>query len=354
MPKIIEFERSFASHPKAQFWSSKNDGRPEDYSLNSHKKFLFDCNKCGHEIEKTLLSINQGNTWCPYCYDIKLCGKCDKCYKKSFASQPNAIYWHDDNVCNPIDVFKATDKKFYFNCDKCPHKIYMSLKQITSQNHWCSYCSHHKLCDDNNCKICFNNSFASVEKNIFLYDKTINPRKIFKSTNKKYKFNCNRCTLTFDKILSDVTRGIWCPHCFNKTEEKLYNEIIKYYNINRQIRAEWCKNINTNKYLPFDFLIEDLKIIIEQDGPQHFKQVGKWQSPKITQINDLYKMNCANNNGYSIIRILQKDVWHDRYNWLEELIENINKIINDGIIQNIYMCKNNEYENFCNIDNIET
>ena len=134
----------------------------------------------------------------------------------------------------------------------------------------------------------------------------------------------------------------------------MYNEIIKYYNINRQIRAEWCKNINTNKYLPFDFLIEDLKIIIEQDGPQHFKQVGKWQSPKITQINDLYKMNCANNNGYSIIRILQKDVWHDRYNWLEELIENINKIINDGIIQNIYMCKNNEYENFCNIDNIKT
>ena len=93
----------------------------------------------------------------------------------------------------------------------------------------------------------------------------------------------------FDKILSDVTRGTWCPNCFNKTEEKLYNEIIKYYNINRQIRAEWCKNINTNKYLPFDFLIEDLKIIIEQDGPQHFKQVGNWQSPKITQINDLYK-----------------------------------------------------------------
>ena len=64
-------------------------------------------------------------------------------------------------------------------------------------------------------------------------------------------------------------------------------------------------------------------------------------------------MNCANENGYSIIRILQKDIWHDRYNWLEELIENINKIINDGIIQNIYMCKNNEYENFCDIDNIE-
>jgi hypothetical protein len=57
MSKIIEFERSFASHPKAQFWSSKNDGKPEDYSLNSHKKFLFDCNKCGHEIEKTLYRI---------------------------------------------------------------------------------------------------------------------------------------------------------------------------------------------------------------------------------------------------------------------------------------------------------
>jgi len=55
-------------------------------------------------------------------------------------------------------------------------------------------------------------------------------------------------------------------------------------------------------------------------------------------------MNCANENGYSIIRIFQEDVWYDKYDWFRELLENIEKISNDGIVQNIYMCKNNEYE----------
>jgi hypothetical protein len=29
---------SFASHPRAIHWSNKNEGKPEDYALNSHKK----------------------------------------------------------------------------------------------------------------------------------------------------------------------------------------------------------------------------------------------------------------------------------------------------------------------------
>jgi hypothetical protein len=57
-------------------------------------------------------------------------------------------------------------------------------------------------------------------------------------------------------------------------------------------------------------------------------------------------MKCANKNGFSIIRILQKDVYNNKYDWLHELILNIEKIINDDRVQNIYMCKNNEYKDF--------
>ena len=127
----------------------------------------------------------------------------------------------------------------------------------------------------------------------------------------------------------------------------LYNKLSKYYTIKRQYKSDWCKNPKTNKYLPYDFVIEDLKIIIELDGPQHFKQIGNWQSPELTNVNDIYKINCANNNGYSIIRILQKDVWHNKYDWLNEIQININTICNqDKLVQNIYMCKNNEYKDF--------
>ena len=57
-------------------------------------------------------------------------------------------------------------------------------------------------------------------------------------------------------------------------------------------------------------------------------------------------MKCANENSYSVIRLLQKDIWHDRYNWLQELLENIDKIVRDNVVQNIYMCKNDEYKDF--------
>lgn len=341
----MSYENNFASHPKSKFWSNKNEGKPEDYALNSHKKFWFDC-EYGHSFESSLLNINQSNNWCPYCYNRKVCGNCDSCYNKSFASHPKAIYWHTDNTCNSKEVLKGSEKKFYFNCDKCPHKLYISLKKISSQGRWCSYCSHQKLCENNECEMCYNNSFASVERCKFLHDKTVNPRTLFKSTNKKYKFNCDKCNNLFESPLSAVTYGIWCSNCVNKTEEKLYNELTKHYDVKRQYKPSWCKNTITNKYLPYDFVIENLHIIVEQDGPQHFKQIGNWQSPELTKINDIYKMKCANKNGYSIIRLLQKDIWHDRYDWLQELLENIDKIVSEKVIQNIYMCKINEYKDF--------
>jgi len=57
-------------------------------------------------------------------------------------------------------------------------------------------------------------------------------------------------------------------------------------------------------------------------------------------------MKCANKNGFSIIRILQKNVYNNKYNWLNEIINNIEKITSEKRVQNIYMCKNNEYKDF--------
>ena len=88
------------------------------------------------------------------------------------------------------------------------------------------------------------------------------------------------------------------------------------------------------------------KIIIELDGLQHFEQVSNWQSPEETHLNDVYKMKCANENGYSVIRLLQTDVFDDTYDWLKELRENIEKIKLEKIIKNIYICKDNEYAIF--------
>jgi very-short-patch-repair endonuclease len=130
----------------------------------------------------------------------------------------------------------------------------------------------------------------------------------------------------------------------NKTELILYNRMVELFStLKRQYKVEWCKNV---KHLSFDFVIEERKIIIELDGKQHFEQIGNWQSPQKNREIDIFKMKCANENGFSIIRILQKDVYKNKYDWLTELCVNIEIITNENRVQNIYMCKNNEYKDF--------
>ena len=141
--------------------------------------------------------------------------------------------------------------------------------------------------------------------------------------------------------MCNIAFNRWCPLCVNKTEKKVYEKLkFIYPNLERQFKTKWCKNINC---LPFDFVLGEYKLIIELDGPQHFIQISNWQSPEQTRERDKYKLQCANNNGYSIIRLLQEDVYYDTYDWFDELIKSIEKIKIELIIQNIYLCKNNEY-----------
>jgi hypothetical protein len=194
-------------------------------------------------------------------------------------------------------------------------------------------------------EIPFDKSFASHEKSKYWSNKNeLKPNQVFKSSGKKYIFKCSN-NHEFPCPLNNITgRNRWCPSCRNKTEQNLYELLNQIYSmLKKQYKVEWCKNMS---YLPFDFVIEELKIIIELDGPQHFKQISKWKSPEETRKGDLYKMKCANDNGFSVIRILQEDVYNDKYEWLSELVVSIKKIVEENIVQNIYLCKNNEYDQF--------
>ena len=93
-------------------------------------------------------------------------------------------------------------------------------------------------------------------------------------------------------------------------------------------------------------MIPEKKIIIELDGDQHFRQVSNWQSPEEVHSRDIYKMQCANDNKYRIIRILQPDVFHDKYEWLPQLLHKIKQLGKTRKIKNIFMCKNDEYSIF--------
>ena len=347
---IICYEKSFASQEKSKYWSNKNGDikQRQIFKSSTTKKYWFDCIKCNHSFDASPANIIKGK-WCPYCSNQKICIDCSICYEKSFASHEKSKYWSAKNGdIKPIEIFKSSNTKYWFECNKCNHTFDKVLGSVNSGG-WCPYCSSPPklLCNDHECSLCYDKSFACHEKSKYWSAKNrdIKPREIFRSSGNKYLFDCNKCNNTFDTALNNVVSGTWCPFCQNKTEAKIYSKLLPIYPIIiTQFKQEWCKNI---RHLPFDFCIPECKIIIELDGRQHFQQVSNWSSPEEQFENDKYKEKCANDNNYSVIRIIQEDVLNDTYDWLTDLCKYIEEIKNGDEIVNVYLCKNGEYDAFC-------
>lgn len=324
--KEILFENSFASNPKSKFWSNKNELKPQNVTIRSGKKYIFNCNICNHEFETSPDTIGNGN-WCPYCSNSpkKLCEnqECKDCFEKSFASNPKSIYWNNDNKLLPRYVFKNSHKLYKFDCIICNHIFETKVSIINQFSTWCNFCSNQILCKDNDCKSCFEKSFANNPKSInwSVNNKTI-PREIFNQTNKKYLMICDKCNKEFNISPNKVNAGKWCPFCKNKTEALMYAFLLSLYKTKRESNFDWCKK---KYFLPFDFLLLDKNIIIELDGRQHFQQVSNWFIPEEILKTDIYKMKSAIENNYTIIRIQQELVFCDKIDWKNILQNYIEK-----------------------------
>ena len=194
------------------------------------------------------------------------------------------------------------------------------------------------------CPKCSGNHSYSTEEYIQKANRVHGDRYDYSKT--KYVKSAEKIIITckihgdFEQCAGSHIQGIGCPLCTNKTESKLYEGIVQFYpNIRLQFKQEWCQK---KRALPFDFYIPEYNIIIELDGPQHFIQISNWDSPEEQFKNDKYKEKCANDNGFSIIRLLQEDVCNDTYNWLQELSNTIEEIKNHQIVHgdeilNIYL-----------------
>jgi very-short-patch-repair endonuclease len=199
------------------------------------------------------------------------------------------------------------------------------------------------------CPKCANNvkldTQTFIEKAIKLHGNKYNYSNVnYINSTTPIQINCKKHGIFNQTPDIHIYHKCGCPSCINKTEFKFYNKIKELYpSIKRQYKVKWCKN---KLYLPFDFAIEEYKIIIEIDGNQHFKQISNWTPPEVQIEKDKYKMKCANDNGFSAIRLPQLDISKDNYDWFNEIHLSILEIITKKIVKNIFICKNNEYNLF--------
>lgn len=105
----------------AQEWSKKNELKPTEVSVASHKKVIWKC-KNGHEWTASIKSRTVNGTGCPYCSHNKvLAGFND------LASQyPEvAAEWSDRNLpLQPTMVTAFANSKAWWKCKDCGNEWY--------------------------------------------------------------------------------------------------------------------------------------------------------------------------------------------------------------------------------------
>lgn len=334
------FKKSFASHEFSKFWSGENTKCAREVFLFSNKSFWFNCEECSHSFESALYSVSQGS-FCPFCSHRALCDNedCIFCFNNSFSSNPKVEFWAKENQILPRSVFSNSGLSFWFNC-VCGHQFSTTLDHI-SRGRWCPYCSipTKKLCENENCKTCNDKSLNTHLCSSFWSTKnTKTPRQVLRGSHIKILFTCENGH-EFSCAPFNIVAGKWCPLCFRRGERKLYEFLISSgFEVIKEKRFKWCKN---KQPLPFDFLIKSLRVLIELDGHQHFRQVRNWIPHDEVQKRDLYKMRKANEYCYSVVRITWDMVYNDRGNWKEKLLKAIEDVEWHCCA---FVCMNGEYD----------
>jgi very-short-patch-repair endonuclease/ribosomal protein L36 len=311
-------------------------GDKYDYSkveyVKSSKKVIIICKE--HDGFLQIPNNHLRGAGCRFCGLKKISLKL-KHTKELFIVK--AIETHGDKYDYSLVVYKNAKHKVIIIC-----KTHGEFKQ-TPDNH----------CHGKGCELCarvIRTSKQTYTKNIFI-------QKAIQKHGNKYDYSKTEYIKSNQNVIiickehgkflqtpESHLSGAGCNICIHKTEAKLYNKILQLYpTMIIQFKQDWCKKI---RCLPYDFCIPEYKIIIELDGAQHFRQIMKWSSPEEQFENDKYKEQCANDNGYSVIRLLQEDVFYDFYDWVKELCEAIEEIKSSNEITNVYLCKNGEYEQF--------
>jgi very-short-patch-repair endonuclease len=294
-------------------WSSRNCTESHKIFISSNTKYWFDCLNCGHDYEQVPTSKSAGKG-CPYCSNKSRCGNlnCDFCLTNSCYIYRDI--WSKKNDKQSKEVAISSGIKYWFKCNICNHE-YNQSPDKKRFGRGCSFCSNQKLCGDISCSYCLAKSCYKY-KEIWSIKNCKNPKEVFISSGIKYFFDCLDCGNEYIQQLDSKTRGSGCTFCINKTERKLADYL-------KENKIEFKKEFKINSKKRYDFFIQKFNLIIEIDGDQHFQQVSNWGNFEDTIENDIQKMKVALENGYSILRIYQPDIWLDKIDWKRCINDNL-------------------------------
>ncbi len=328
-------------HFLEKYWDYKKNINidPWEITYRSNKKVWIKCQEKEYHdsYEVTAEKFAIQNNRCPYCVSKKIHPKDSFAQyhidntDKDFISK----YWSNKNTLNPFNISISSNKNIFIKCQNTNyHDDYKTMPFMFTRGSRCPYC--------NGKAVHKNDSLGSKYPQICHIWSDKNKKSPYEYMAKSNKMVWLKCENGHDDYYMNINNAIRCefncPKCTKESKESnLQKKVFKYitntlgYKLNHEYKCNIVPvNPKTKRLLPFDNEIEDLRLIIEVNGSQHYYEsvyLGNWGkenwSPEerlhYQQLKDRYKRFIAHHKGYFYLEI---PYWTERNESYKKLIDN--------------------------------
>ena len=201
----------------ASEWSKKNEIKPTEVTVGSHKKVIWKC-RLGHEWTASVKSRSINGSGCPYCSHNKvLVG-----FNDLATLVPKvADEWSEKNEKKPTEVTAFANRKAWWKCRDCDYE-WNTLISTRSGGSKCPCCSGYTFIKGRNDLKTIHPEIAEEwsEKNYPLQPDEVNAK-----SRKNVWWHCKKCGNEWKSVINARIKGTVCPVCAEREVLAGYNDL---------------------------------------------------------------------------------------------------------------------------------
>ena len=217
----------------ASEWSKKNEIKPTEVTVGSHKKVIWKC-RLGHEWTASVKSRSINGSGCPYCSHNKvLVGFNDL----ATVVPKVADEWSEKNEKKPTEVTAFANRKAWWKCRTCGYEwnTFISTRSGGSK---CPCCSGYTFIKGRNDLKTTHPEIAEEwsEKNYPLQPDEVNAK-----SRKNVWWHCKKCGNEWKSVINARIKGTACPVCAEREVLAGYNDLAT---TDKNLLREWDYELN--------------------------------------------------------------------------------------------------------------
>lgn len=217
----------------ASEWSKKNEIKPTEVTVGSHKKVIWKC-RLGHEWTASVKSRSINGSGCPYCSHNKvLVGFNDL----ATVVPKVADEWSEKNEKKPTEVTAFANRKAWWKCRDCDYE-WNTLISTRSGGSKCPCCSGYTFIKGRNDLKTTHPEIAEEwsEKNYPLQPDEVNAK-----SRKNVWWHCKKCGNEWKSVINARIKGTVCPVCAEREVLAGYNDLAT---TDKNLLREWDYELN--------------------------------------------------------------------------------------------------------------